>query len=305
MTVGPAYRALPLPFDVLLQHENECSTTCSVLYFVLMQHNGFAAELERPQLSSSDQEQLSQLVAGNGLYRLRLPSALSDSSRGAPFVSTSFPARCLSEAAAKEGLALDMLDDQHIASVALNAPCGQGAAAAGSVQLPTRQEIHVRTPVDAPNVLQLVLSGQQPGSAAAAVGLPGLGDAAAPEQQQGPQRQSGQGQDQAGQQGGANDKAGERGKPKEEEKTWLQKNWMVVMPLGFIVSCSSCKAQVFGLLYGAWRASCGAPGLHKWHAAILNSAVQLMNLLGGGHQPQRAARGAAGGAAVRAVPARR
>lgn len=216
--------------------------------------HGATAVLERPPLSAEQQEQLSQLIASNGLYRLRLPSALAGSSSASQPVSTSFPARCLAAAAADGGLALDLLDARHVAGIAVSVPCTREAPAAAAGMLPSSQALHLRLPLEAPDVLQLVVPGQQgAAAAAAATGTADLQAGAARQQAQG-QAQQAAGQEQRapaqGQQ--VQGKAAGKGQVKEEEKTWLQKNWMLVMPLGFI----------------------------------------LMNLLGGGNQAQRGGGGA-------------
>lgn len=173
---------------------------------------------------------LSKLVAGGGLYRLRVPSA----GAGSPPAAASFPAHCLAAAASDGGLALDLLDAGHVAGIALNAPCSHGAAgAAAQLQLPASQAVAVRLPAAAPEVLPQLVPGQVPGDAAAGLGGVGLqqdavGGAAGAGGAAG-QQAAGQGRA-AGQQGGG------KGKPQPDERTWLQKNWMLVMPLGFIVS---------------------------------------------------------------------
>lgn len=131
-------------------------------------------------------------------------------------------------AVADAGMALELLDGGLVAGIAINAPCSRGnVAASGGVQLPSSQALQLRVPLAAPDVLQLLASSQQaplPGGAAAGV------HPSDPVAQQG----QGAGQDQ---QAEAQQKKGQAGKPKakEEEKTWLQKNWMIMMPLGFIV----------------------------------------------------------------------
>lgn len=173
---------------------------------------------------------LSKLVAGGGLYRLRVPSV----GAGSLPATASFPAHCLAAAASDGGLALDLLDAGHVAGIALNAPCSHGAAgAAAQLQLPASQAVAVRLPAAAPEVLPQLVPGQVPGDAAAGLGGVGLqqdavGGAAGAGGAAG-QQAAGQGRA-AGQQGGG------KGKPQPDERTWLQKNWMLVMPLGFIVS---------------------------------------------------------------------
>lgn len=186
--------------------------------------------LDWAPLTAEQQGALSKLVAGGGLYRLRVPSA----GAGSPPVAASFPAHCLAAAAADGGLSLDLLDAGHVAGIALNAPCGRGAAgAAAQLQLPASQSVVVRLPTAAPGVVPQLVPGQVAGDAAAGLGGMGLqqdatGGAAGAG---GAAGQQGAGQGHAeGQQGGG------KGKPQPDERTWLQKNWMLVVPLGFIVS---------------------------------------------------------------------
>jgi hypothetical protein len=188
------------------------------------QRPGATATLERAPLTAEQEAQLRELVAKDGLYRLRLPSALV-SDAGSQTVSTSFPARCLTSAAADGGLALDLLDGRRVAAIAITSPCSRIAAPADGLQLPAAQALELRMPSAAPDVLPLLMQSAQAGSGA--VGAAGTTASPSAEQQRS--------QQEAGSQHGKKDE-GDKGKAKEEEKTWLQKNWMVVMPLGFIVS---------------------------------------------------------------------
>jgi hypothetical protein len=184
-------------------------------------------------MTPEQQLALGQLVAGDGLYRLRLPSVRGQA--GGQPVSTSFPARCLAGAAADGGLELDLLDASQVAAIALSAPCRRAAAsAAADLQLPDRQELALRLPTVAPEVLPVVLPpAQAAAAAAAAVGMPS--DPAAGQQQTGQGSVAGAGPAGGKQAGGK--------KESEEEKTWLQKNWMLLMPLGFIVSNSAAAVK--------------------------------------------------------------
>lgn len=167
-----------------------------------------------------------ELVATDGLYRLRLTSAL-DSGAAAQTVSTSFPARCLPSAAADGGLALDLLDGRRVVAIAISSPCSRRSAAPqGRLQLPSLQALELRVPSAAPDVLPLLMQSAQAGS-----GTPGASSTPA-----GSSAEQQRMRDQGEAQQGKKDEGGDKGKAKEEEKTWLQKNWMVVMPLGFIVS---------------------------------------------------------------------
>lgn len=189
--------------------------------------------LDRAPLTPEQQAQLGRLAAAGGLVRLRLPSAAG---AGAPLVSTSFPVHCMAAAGADGGLALDMLDAAHVAALALNAPCSRGAAAApGDVQLPASQTLALRLPAAAPEVVPQLVPGQVAADAAAALG--GLQrDGGAPGAQRGQQ------------QGAPGGKAGAAGQgegkkaPQPDDRTWLQKNWMLVLPLVFIVSAAGSQA---------------------------------------------------------------
>ena len=185
-------------------------------------------------MTPNQQLALGQLVAGDGLYRLRLPSVRGQA--GGQPVSTSFPARCLVGAAADGGLELDLLDASQVAAIALSAPCRRAVApAAADLQLPDRQELALRLPTVAPEVLPVVLPpAQAAAAAAAAVGM--QSDPAAGQQQQA-------GQSSAAGAGPAGRKQAGGKKEPEEEKTWLQKNWMLLMPLGFIVSNSAAAVK--------------------------------------------------------------
>lgn len=179
--------------------------------------------LERSPLSAEQEAELARLVAADGaLYRLRLPAS---------GVAAAFPARCLAAAAAPGGLELDLLEGGHVAAISVAAPCRHvaGAAPASLPALSGSQELSVRLPAVAPDVLPL-LAAAAPGAGASGLGAPLENPANAGGQAAG----AGQ-QQQAGAAGAVGGKGGPGKKP-EEEKTWLQKNWMMVAPLGFIVS---------------------------------------------------------------------
>ena len=167
----------------------------------------------------------------------------------------------MAAAAADGGLALDLLDARHVAGIAVSVPCTREAPAAAAGMLPSSQALHLRLPLEAPDVLQLVVPGQQgAAAAAAATGTADLQAGAARQQAQG-QAQQAAGQEQRapaqGQQ--VQGKAAGKGQVKEEEKTWLQKNWMLVMPLGFIVSeARRLAALPVRLDAGAIRARCAS-----------------------------------------------
>lgn len=205
----------------------------------LVQRKASSAVLERTPLSAEQRQQLAELVGADGLYRLRLPAAPGSA---APLVATSFPARCLAAAAAPGGLEVDLLAagsssgaSSHVAGIAIGVPCRRGGAAGqGLHDLPASQDLTVRLPAGAPEVLPVILS---PGQAGAGFNMP-LEDGAAAAGQAGQsqqQQQAGAQQGQGGSGAAAGGKAG-AAKKAEEEKTWLQKNWMLVAPLGVIVS---------------------------------------------------------------------
>ena len=193
----------------------------------LLQRKGASAVFERSALTSDQQASLAALVAADSaLYRLRLPAS---------GVAAAFPARCLAAAAAPGGLELDLLEGGHVAAISVAAPCRRAAGAAPATlpALPGSQELSVRLPAIAPDVLPL-LAAAAPGAGPSGLGAPLETPASAGGQAAG----AGQ-QQQQQQQGGAASAAGGKapaGKKPEEEKTWLQKNWMLVAPLGFIVS---------------------------------------------------------------------
>lgn len=195
----------------------------------LQRHGGGTATLEWAPLTAEQQGALRKLVASSGLYRLRVPSA----GAGTPPVAASFPARCLAAAAADGGLALDLLDAGHVAGIALNAPCGRAAPAAAELQLPASQALAVRLPAAAPQVLPPLVPGQVAGDPSATLGGAGLQQEAAGA---GAGAGGAAGQQAAGAGGAAGRQGPGKGKPQPDERTWLQKNWMLVLPLGFIVS---------------------------------------------------------------------
>lgn len=186
--------------------------------------------LDRAPLKAEERGQLDRLVASGGLYRLRLPSSTA---AGAPHVVTSFPARCLAAAGADGGLELDVIEGGHVAGLALSAPCTPAASggAAAELELPASQTLALRLPTAAPEVTPQLVPGQVAADAAAAMAgsLQQEPAAAAGEQQQAGQQAA---------QGGAGEKGGAdaRKPPQPDDRTWLQKNWMLVLPLGFIVS---------------------------------------------------------------------
>lgn len=193
--------------------------------------------LERKPLSAEQKGQLAALAAAGGLYRLRLPSSAAP---GAPPVVTAFPPHCLAVAGADQGLALDLLDARHVAAIALNAPCtARGAAAAigSDLQLPASQVLALHLPKAAPEVLPPLVGPAgigmpvQPGPSAVA----GAGQAQGQQQQV---QESGEG----AQPGGA--APGGKKAPPPDDRTWLQKNWMMVLPLGFIVRFSTVDPAV-------------------------------------------------------------
>lgn len=258
--------------------------------------------LDRSQLTAEQRRQLAELAGSGGLYRLRLPSSAA---AGAPAVATSFPARCLAAAAADGGLELDLLDADHVAAISLNAPCG-GAATDAEAQLPATQALALRLPGEAPRVEAQLVPGQvAPDAASAAGGMQGdpLGAGAAGQR-------AGAGQA-GGQQGGA---PGGKKAPPPDERSWLAKNWMIVMPLGFIVSGGGVRQRTVGVachrclgcMLDSWRRQrCTrlSPPTHPFPHCPRLPPPQVMNLLGQAADPQRAQQQRPG--AVRAVPARR
>lgn len=215
---------------------------------------GSTAVLERDALPAGQAAQLRDLLAGGGLYRLRLAVAP---------VATSFPARCLAAAAAPGGLELELVEGSatgsggrqpHIAGIAVSAPCTRstnvGADANPAHLLPESQDLRVRLPVAAPDVLPLLPPPGQAGPAGGSVPL----DAG---MQAGQQRGSGgpAGQQPAqGEAGSAGDKGEADRKAAQEEKTWLQKNWMMAMPLVFIA------LNIVGNVAGGGQQPAAAPG---------------------------------------------
>ena len=217
----------PLPLLAALVLLLQLSACPATLVRPFLQRRGSSAVLDRAPLTAEQQSALNKLAAGGGLYRLRLPSA----GGGSPPVAASFPVHCLAASASDGGLALDLLDGGHVAGIALNAPCGQRIAA--ELQLPASQAVAVRLPTAAPEVLPQLVPGQVAGDAAAGLGGVGLQQDAAG----GAAGAAGAaGQQAAGEGRGTGQQGGGKGKPQPDERTWLQKNWMLVMPLGFIVS---------------------------------------------------------------------
>ena len=230
-----------------------------------VQRKRATAELERTPLSEAQRAQLGELLSSDGLYRLRVAGAAA----GAAPVATSFPARCLAAAAAPGGLELGLLEAGEVAGIALAAPCACGAApSAGLPALPHSQDLSVRMPGTAPEPLPLVAPpGQQPagagGMGAGAGGASGAASGAVP-------RQAGQ----AGSQAGGEEGGEEGGKKPEEEKTWLQKNWMMVVPAGFVVRQAGGSGRSRGRSRGGGSS---APGtlVRSQHHLTYNSAVLL------------------------------
>ncbi|KAL4448206.1 hypothetical protein ABPG75_005425 [Micractinium tetrahymenae] len=188
---------------------------------------GATAVLDRSALSAEQQAALATLVAADGaLYRLRLPAS---------GVAAAFPARCLAAAATPGGLQLDVLEGGHVAAISVAAPCRRATSAppASAPALPASQELGVRLPAAAPDVLPLLAAAAPGAAGAAGLGVPLEAGADAGAQAAGAGQQ--QQQQQQGGTAGAADGKGAAGKKPEEEKTWLQKNWMLVAPLGFIL----------------------------------------------------------------------
>lgn len=161
-------------------------------------------------------------MSHRSFYRLRLyPRA--DRSQDSSYLATAVRARCFAAADARDALRvdLDMSTGEPVAieyvaaSPACNADVATAAAAATAPALPPATPVTTKLPVKAapmkePGEGGVMLGGAgQAGSGAARQGQPGAGAAA-----------------------GA---GGKGGKGAKDERSWLQKNWLMVLGVGMMI----------------------------------------------------------------------
>ncbi|GAB4817273.1 hypothetical protein N2152v2_004319 [Parachlorella kessleri] len=190
-----------------------------------------------------------------GVYRLRVPSnpQQPDSS---PKVVASIPVRCWANDRWATALTLQMLPDDRIGGLAFEMHCERGPAAGSSLveaqalaalnvfTPPEEQYVQLRWPATAvplrPSATGAFggdVAGAAPQQAPAGSGVPPAGS-------QGRSAAVAQGSSEAG------SEEGEKGPPPKDERTWLQKNWMLAMPL-FMVAMNLLGNQLGGGASGA------------------------------------------------------
>ncbi|KAK9790570.1 hypothetical protein WJX73_000374 [Symbiochloris irregularis] len=174
--------------------------------------------LERQPLSSKARQDLARLVKDNGRYKLRLTPG------SGPAALTSIPAQCLVSPLCTEVLHLHVSHSGEVSAINYDQElCPCHSEAVRSLELPRNFTFaeEVKVPVLLPTVAHPVLLTPKPQQAA------GKGKGAgkvAPVRTQG--------------QGGAEgeDKEGlSKEEPPPDERTWLQKNWLLLLPVGFVV----------------------------------------------------------------------
>ena len=167
------------------------------------------------------------------LYRIRVSTAIggsgSSSSSGPTYVTASIPARCWVAASSTARLTLSLLSPGQVAGVAFDVPCGPGvgepagAEGQGPVTFPREIPVQLELP-HRPHAVRLPLPNQQ-----SAVQAQAAADAQA--------RLAAQ-QEEAQVEGQGEGEGGTKGKkqPPKDERTWLQKNWMMLLGVGLLVS---------------------------------------------------------------------
>eukprot|EP00887_Chlorella_sp_A99_P004325 scaffold15.g4325.t1 len=189
---------------------------------------GIATLQTRAQLSEAQQQAVRHLVQDGGLYRIRVP--VSTSGGGGPdgeYVTASIPARCWAAAGFSTTLALHLLSAGRVAGVAFQLPCSSASAvpALGTdtpVALPQTSPVHVVLPRTVPAVHMPQPTQQQQQQAAAAKEAAARQTASAQQD----------GEDGEGESG---ERKGKQAPPKDE-RTWLQKNWMVLIGAGLLMA---------------------------------------------------------------------
>lgn len=177
---------------------------------------------QRDLLDAEARRQLEMQVKSNGLYKLRVSSGMA----GSPAL-TSIPARCLVSSNCTERLHLHLTSTGEVTAInfaLLQCPCHSGISTPGT--LPQSWAFADESPV-------LVWLPER---------APALHLAPKPPQDQDktPSQQA-KGRAPASDLAGARTPLaeGEEGagevEPPKDERSWLQKNWLILLPLGFVL----------------------------------------------------------------------
>jgi hypothetical protein len=186
---------------------------------------GAAAAFAPARPSAADARAFARLVEEGGLYTLRLPADPAAPAAGA--VVASLPARCWAAAAGGDAAALVLLlgERGRVVAAELDAPCGlelqRAPPAGGAAPALPAPRVELRAPAAAPAVAAVPAA-----AAAAAQQLPPPGA-----------------------------KGAGAAKPKDE-RTWLQRNWLTVAAVAFIIFN---RAGGAALPEGGGGAAGGAP----------------------------------------------
>lgn len=160
------------------------------------------------------------------LYRVRLSTSLvGGSASDGSFVSASIPARCWVAAGLATPLTLYLTGESHVGGVSLDLPCAPGpvpaSLAGGALSPPDAVPVRIELPRAAETLTMPLPDAQQAQAAAAAA------EAA--------QRRAA-GEDEGGTGGEGGEASERRRAPPKDERSWLQKNWMVLLGVAMVVS---------------------------------------------------------------------